>query len=68
MREIAHFTGASITGISISPYQVNVGRKYNKEYGLDDHCKIVQGDFSKMPFEDEEFDVVFASESVEEES
>jgi sterol 24-C-methyltransferase len=43
MRNIAVFSGASIEGITINQYQVNIGNKYNKQNLLQDQCKSVQG-------------------------
>ncbi|CAM9764861.1 unnamed protein product [Chrysoparadoxa australica] len=63
LRNIAKFSSASIDGITINQYQVNVGNKYNAQLGLSDRCKLVQGDFQKMPFENETYDSAYAIEA-----
>jgi sterol 24-C-methyltransferase len=60
---MAIFSGATIDGITINQYQVNVGNKYNRELGLDHICKLTQGDFQKLPWNDETFDVAYAIEA-----
>lgn len=42
MRNIARFTGANVTGITINRYQVNRGNELNAQAGLKDQCKSVQ--------------------------
>jgi hypothetical protein len=42
MRNIARFTGANVTGITINRYQVNRGNELNALAGLKDQCKSVQ--------------------------
>jgi ubiquinone/menaquinone biosynthesis C-methylase UbiE len=42
MRNIAAFTGADITGVTINDYQVRVGNKYNALKGLDKSCRYVR--------------------------
>ena len=42
MRNIARFTGADITGVTINEYQVKVGNRYCKEQGVDDICRSTQ--------------------------
>jgi len=63
MRNIAEFSGGHVTGITINQYQVNVGNKYNKERGLGETCKLVQGDFMKLPFEDSTFNAAYEIEA-----
>ena len=63
MRNMAVFTGATIDGITINEYQVNIGNKYNAMHGLTDICKLTQGDFQKLPWADETFDVAYAIEA-----
>jgi sterol 24-C-methyltransferase len=48
MRNMAVFSGASIEGVTINQYQVNIGNKYNAANGLGQQCKLVQGDFQKL--------------------
>lgn len=65
MRNIHQFTGSDITGVTINEYQVKVGNEYCKQKGVDNKCRLVQGDFQKLDgiFEAEQFDVAFAIES-----
>ncbi|CAF1095261.1 unnamed protein product [Rotaria sordida] len=60
LRRIAYLSGAHITGITISPYQVQRAR----EIGVPPNCEFIQGDFMNLPFEDNSFDHVYAIESV----
>ncbi|CAM9971892.1 unnamed protein product, partial [Sphacelaria rigidula] len=62
-RNIARFTGADITGITINEYQVKRGNEVNKSMGMDRQCRSIQGDFMKLPFEDNSFDGVYAIEA-----
>lgn len=63
MRTIAASTGAHITGITISEYQVERCKQLNKRAGLSEITDIVQGDFHQMPFADNSFDAVYAVEA-----
>lgn len=63
MRNIAMFSGASITGITINQYQVNIGNKYNLNMGLSDICQSTQGDFQNLPFPDNSFDGAYEIEA-----
>lgn len=65
MRNIATFTGADITGVTINDYQVRVGNKYNALKGLEKSCRVIQGDFQKIPeyFEPNTFDVAYQIEA-----
>jgi len=63
MRNIARFTNANITGITLSEYQVIRGNDLNKQQGLVGRALSVQGDFMKLPFADNSFDGVYAIEA-----
>ena len=63
MRNIAIFSGAKITGITINQYQVNIGNKYNENFGLSHLCKSTQGDFQNLPFPDNTFDGAYEIEA-----
>lgn len=65
MRNIQHFTGSDITGVTINEYQVRVGNEYCKLKGQQEKCRIVEGDFQKLPdlFGDCVFDVAYAIEA-----
>lgn len=63
MRNIAIFSGAKITGITINQYQVNIGNKYNASMGLDHLCRSTQGDFQNLPFDSNSFDAAYEIEA-----
>mmetsp|Transcript_3847 Transcript_3847/g.8574 ORF Transcript_3847/g.8574 Transcript_3847/m.8574 type:complete len:413 (+) Transcript_3847:388-1626(+) len=65
MRNIQHFTGADITGLTINQYQVNVANQYCEQRGISDKCRVIQGDFQYMTdaFEAESFDAAYAIEA-----
>eukprot|EP00762_Andalucia_godoyi_P001477 ANDGO_00257.mRNA.1 Cycloartenol-C-24-methyltransferase len=63
MRNIARFTGASVTGITINEYQVSRARLHNKNNALEQLCQVVQGNFLKLPFADNSFDAAYAIEA-----
>ncbi|KAF3771097.1 hypothetical protein M406DRAFT_248043 [Cryphonectria parasitica EP155] len=62
-REIAKFTGAYVTGITINEYQVQRATHYAEQDGLAGHCRFVVGDFMNLPFDEETFDAVYAIEA-----
>ncbi|KAF9977340.1 Delta(24)-sterol C-methyltransferase [Actinomortierella ambigua] len=62
-REIAHFTGAHITGLNNNDYQINRARRYAAMHGLSQKQEFVKGDFMKMPFDDHSFDACYAIEA-----
>mmetsp|Transcript_19815 Transcript_19815/g.28495 ORF Transcript_19815/g.28495 Transcript_19815/m.28495 type:complete len:413 (+) Transcript_19815:25-1263(+) len=63
MRNIARFTRAEVTGITLNEYQVLRGNELNKAAGLTGRALSVQGDFMKLPFDAESFDGVYAIEA-----
>ncbi|MCB9663806.1 MAG: methyltransferase domain-containing protein [Alphaproteobacteria bacterium] len=63
MRHIAHFSGASITGINHNDYQIERGTRHNEAAGLADRCSFAKGDFMAMPFDDASFDAAYAIEA-----
>ncbi|CAF1198161.1 unnamed protein product [Rotaria sordida] len=60
LRRIAYLTGAHVTGITISEYQIQRAKKI----GVPANCQFIQGDFMKLPFEDNSFDHVYIIEAV----
>jgi sterol 24-C-methyltransferase len=56
MRNIARFSGARITGVNNSAYQIKIATKHNKLAGLEKLCEVVRADFMKQPFPDNTFD------------
>ena len=64
MRNIAKFTRANITGVTLNEYQVNRGNELNAAAGLTGKALSVQADFMKLePFPDNHFDGVYAIEA-----
>ena len=63
MRSIARFSQASVTGITIAPYQIQRGREHCAKQGLSHLCELVEGDFNAMPFEDGKFDAAYSIEA-----
>jgi len=63
MRNIAVFTGCKIDGITINQYQVNVGNRYNEQFGLGDRCRSHQGDFQNLPWAENTFDASYQIEA-----
>ncbi|ROV91106.1 hypothetical protein VSDG_07823 [Cytospora chrysosperma] len=62
-REMARFTGARVTGITINEYQVQRAARYAAQDGLAGACRFVQGDFMALPFAEASFDAVYAIEA-----
>jgi len=63
LRNIAEFTGADVTGITINEYQVLRGNQLTAARGLSQTARSVQGDFMHLPFPDASFDGVYAIEA-----
>ena len=65
MRNIARFTRANITGVTLNEYQVIRGNQLNARAGLSDTAESVQCDFMKLTgkFEENSFDGVYAIEA-----
>jgi sterol 24-C-methyltransferase len=49
--------------VTLNDYQVQRGNNLNAEAGLKDTARLVQGDFLKLPFEENSFDGVYAIEA-----
>ncbi|CEP19393.1 hypothetical protein [Parasitella parasitica] len=62
-REIAHFTGAHVTGLNNNAYQLQRARHYAAKELLQDQTEFVKGNFMEMPFEENSFDAVYAIEA-----
>ncbi|GBG71920.1 hypothetical protein CBR_g10856 [Chara braunii] len=63
LREIAIFSGASITGLNNNQFQVARGTALNKAAGLDKTCDYLKADFMKMPIADSSYDAAYAIEA-----
>ncbi len=61
---IAEETGARITGISISKYDVSAATERAKDKGLGDQVEFQHGDYMSLDFPDGSFDSVMAIESL----
>lgn len=58
-RQVAVRSGASVTGLTMSDAEIDGGNERIKLAHLEERCKMVQGNYHKMPFEDASFDKVF---------
>ncbi|KAF3330161.1 hypothetical protein FCM35_KLT05492 [Carex littledalei] len=63
LREIARFSGASVTGLNNNEYQISRGKELNNSVGLGQTCDFVKADFMNMPFPDNTYDAVYAIEA-----
>jgi len=63
MREIARFSGASITGLNNNAYQAQRCNILAAKQGLASVAGAVKGDFERMPFPADSFDGVYAIEA-----
>lgn len=63
-REMAIFTGADITGITINQMQVERGTLYNAQAKLSDQVHLVRANMIDLPFKDNEFDAVYSIEAL----
>ena len=59
---IAEHSGAHVTGLNISEYQVGICRECARERGLAERTHFQLGDAMTMPFADETFDAVYVFE------
>eukprot|EP00035_Acanthoeca_spectabilis_P021790 m.440223 g.440223 ORF g.440223 m.440223 type:complete len:359 (+) comp18486_c0_seq1:45-1121(+) len=62
-RAIAKASKAKVTGVTLNAYQVQRARYHTKNAGLTDLVNFVQGDYTKLTFEDASFDRAYAIES-----
>ena len=58
------FPGAKVTGFDYSSVSVKKSKEENKDAVQAGICNIVQGDVSNMPFENEQFDLLTAFETI----
>ncbi|CAK9118585.1 unnamed protein product, partial [Durusdinium trenchii] len=58
-RQVAKISGASVTGLTMADAEIVGGNERIKAAGLDDRCKIVQGNYHKTDFQDASFTKVF---------
>lgn len=62
-RNIARFTGAHVTGVTINQFQVDRGNALCRKEGCADSVKIEHANFMKLPYPDNSFDGVYAIEA-----
>ncbi|RHZ69758.1 hypothetical protein Glove_279g30 [Diversispora epigaea] len=62
-REIAHFTGAHITGLNNNDYQISRANKSSVKCGLENQTSFVKGNFLEIPFEENTYDAIYAIEA-----
>ncbi|VBB74096.1 Putative SAM-dependent methyltransferases [Podospora comata] len=63
-RTITKAIGCKIIGITNNAWHVERGTQLSKQAGLEGKVTIVQGNFVKLPFEDESFDAAYSVESL----
>jgi tocopherol O-methyltransferase len=59
------FKLAKVTGISLSPVQVNRANERSKDFGCSDRANFLVADALSMPFPDNSFDLIWSLESGE---
>ncbi|MFD9698355.1 SAM-dependent methyltransferase [Lentzea sp. NPDC059081] len=62
--EISAHTGAHVTGVTISPRQVEVAATKIAEAGAADRVEVVLGDAMELPFPDNSFDAAYAIQAI----
>lgn len=63
LREIAAFSGASITGLNNNEYQIKRGTELNEQFGLGKACNFLKADFMKIPVSDNMYDAIYTIEA-----
>ncbi|KNC79477.1 cycloartenol-C-24-methyltransferase [Sphaeroforma arctica JP610] len=63
LREIASFSGASITGLNNNAYQIQRGTAYNVKSGHDKSCDFMKADFMHVPMPNCSFDAIYQIEA-----
>eukprot|EP00438_Fugacium_kawagutii_P004812 Skav200846 [mRNA] locus=scaffold2131:193758:195111:- [translate_table: standard] len=58
-RQVAKISGASVTGLTMADEEIVGANQRIKEAGLEDRCKMVQGNYHKTDFQDASFSKVF---------
>lgn len=61
---LAEKIGCVVTGITLVPLQAQKGKRIVKERRREDKVKIIEGDFTNLPFPDSSFSVYWALESI----
>lgn len=63
MKNIAEQSRAEIVGLNLNAYQIEKGKKYIRESGLEKQCRFQQGNFMKVDCPDASFDAIYAIEA-----
>eukprot|EP01064_Diplonema_japonicum_P035602 TRINITY_DN7778_c0_g1_i1.p1 TRINITY_DN7778_c0_g1~~TRINITY_DN7778_c0_g1_i1.p1 ORF type:complete len:378 (+),score=116.17 TRINITY_DN7778_c0_g1_i1:57-1136(+) len=62
-RQIARHSGAHVTGVTLNDYQVARAKLHTAKQGMEGKVAFEQGDFTKLRWEDESLDAVYAIEA-----
>eukprot|EP00850_Spirogloea_muscicola_P015794 SM000124S25926 [mRNA] locus=s124:104934:107848:+ [translate_table: standard] len=63
LREVALFSGASVTGLNNNAYQISRGEVLNRKAELENTCTFLKADFMSIPVEDATYDAAYAIEA-----
>ncbi len=63
-RHLAKKFGCHVTVVNLSETENELGRKMNKEQGLDHLIDIIDGSYDSVPMEDNSFDVVWSEDAM----
>jgi len=58
-RQVACIASANVTGLTMADEEIVGGNERIRAAGLEKQCKMVQGNYHKLPFEDSTFNRVF---------
>lgn len=66
LRSIVSFSGADVSGVTINAYQVHRAKTITSKLSpfMQSKCHYVQGDFTKIPFDDNTFDAIYTIEAM----
>jgi SAM-dependent methyltransferase len=62
--EIAEHSGAHVTGVNITPMQIEIARVQAERRGMGDRCTFVEGDAMNLPFADNTFDATMSFDAL----
>lgn len=63
-RYLAKTFGCHVTCLNLSEVENDRNRRFTEEQGLSDLIDVVEGSFEDLPFEDNEFDVVWSQDAM----
>jgi sarcosine/dimethylglycine N-methyltransferase len=64
MRYLANRYGCPCVALNLSEVENERNREMNREQGLDQLIEVVDGDFTNLPFDDGQFDVVWSQDAI----